>query len=85
MNINEIIIRDVNLFFNVKNFSKKFANMLITSLINFFFDYNQITLAEKYRNLITFIISFKFLKMIKFSQKIINLIAQFVKIITEIF
>ena len=40
MNINEIIIRDVNLFFNIKNFLKKFADMLITSLINFFFNYN---------------------------------------------
>ena len=40
MNINEIIIRDVNLFFNVKKFLKKFVNMLITSLIDFFFDYN---------------------------------------------
>ena len=47
MNMNEIIICDVNLFFNVKEFSKKFANMLITSLIDFFFDYDQITFVEK--------------------------------------
>ena len=40
--------------------------------------------VEKYQNLITFMISFKLLKMIKLSQKIINLIVQFVKIITEI-
>ena len=47
MNMNEIIICDVNLFFNVEKFLKEFASMLITSLINFFFDYNQITFAEK--------------------------------------
>ena len=47
MNMNEIIIHDVNLSFNVKKFSKEFADMLITSLINFFFDYDQITLTEK--------------------------------------
>ena len=47
MNMNEIIIRDVNLSFNVKKFSKEFANMLITSLINFFFDYDQVMLVEK--------------------------------------
>ena len=67
MNINEIIIRDVNLFFNIEKFSKEFINMLITSLIDFVFDYNQITFAEKCRNLIVFMISFKFLKMIKLS------------------
>ena len=85
MNMNEMIIRDVNLLFNVKKFSKKFANMLITSLIDFFFDYDQITLAEKCRNLTIFMISLKLLKMIKLSQKIINLIVQFVKMIIEIF
>ena len=40
MNMNEMIIRDVNLLFNVKKFSKKFVNMLITSLIDFFSDYD---------------------------------------------
>ena len=85
MNMNEIIIRDINLSFNVEKFLKKFADMLITSLINFFFNYNQITFVEKYRNLTIFMISFKFLKMIKFSQKIINSIIQFVKMIIKIF
>ena len=85
INMNEIIIRDVNLSFNVEKFSKKFINMLITSLIDFFFDYNQITFAEKCQNLTTFMTSFKLLKIIKLSQKIINLIVQFVKIIIEIF
>ena len=85
MNINEMIIRDINLSFNVEKFLKKFVNMLITSLINFFSDYDQITLAEKCQNLTTFMISLEFLKMIKFSQKIINLIIQFVKMITKIF
>ena len=85
MNINEIIIRDVNLFFNVEKFLKEFANMLITSLINFFSDYNQITFVKKYRDLTAFMISFEFLKIIKFSQKIINSIVQFVKMIIEIF
>ena len=67
MNMNEMIIRDVNLSFNIKKFSKKFTNMLITSLIDFFFNYDQITLVKKCRNLTTFMILFKFLKMIKLS------------------
>ena len=82
--MNEVIIRDVNLFFNVEKFSKEFANMLITSLIDFFSDYNQIMFVEKCRNLIAFMISLKLLKMIKLSQKVINLIVQFVKMIIEI-
>ena len=84
MNINKMIIRDVNLLFNVEKFLKKFADMLITSLINFFSDYDQVTLAEKCRNLTIFMISFKLLKMIKLSQKIINSIVQFVRMIIEI-
>ena len=85
MNMNEIIIRDVNLSFNIKKFSKKFVNMLITSLINFFFNYDQVLLVEKCRNLTTFMTSFEFLKMIKLFQKVINSIVQFVKMIIEIF
>ena len=85
MNMNEMIIRDVNLSFNVEKFFKEFADMLITLLINFFFDYDQITFVKKCRNLTTFIISFKFLKMIKLSQKVINSIIQFVKMIIKIF
>ena len=84
MNMNEIIIYDVNLLFNIKKFLKKFANILITSLIDFFFDYDQITLVKKCRNLTTFMILFKLLKMIKLSQKIINLIVQFIKMIIKI-
>ena len=85
MNMNEVIIRDVNLSLNVKKFSKEFADMLITSLINFFFDYDQVMLVEKCRNLTTFMISLELLKMIKLFQKIINSIVQFVKMIIKIF
>ena len=40
MNMNEIIIRDINLSFDIENFLKEFVNMLKTSLINFFLDYD---------------------------------------------
>ena len=36
INMNKVIIRDVNLFFNVEKFLKKFITMLITLLIDFF-------------------------------------------------
>ena len=54
MNINEIIIRDVNLLSNVEEFLKEFARMCIAFLINFFFKYNQVILAEKSRDLTAF-------------------------------
>ena len=85
MKMNEMIIHNVSLLFNVEKSLKKFANILITLLINFFFDYDQIMLVEKYQNLITSMISLKLLKMIQLSHKIINSIIQFVKIIIEIF
>ena len=37
ININEIIIRDVSLSFNVEKFFEKFANICVAFLIDFFF------------------------------------------------
>ena len=82
--MNKIVIRNVNLSFNIKKFLKEFANMLITLLINFFFDYDQVMLVEKCRDLTTFMIFLKLLKMIKLFQKVMNSIVQFVKIIIKI-
>ena len=59
MNMNKIIIRDVNLSFNVEKFLKEFAKICIVFLINFFFEYNQVILIKKSRDLTAFII-FKF-------------------------
>ena len=60
MNTNGIIIRDVNLALNIKDFSKEFARMCIAFLINFFFEYNQIILIQKSWDLTAFIIFFEF-------------------------
>ena len=56
MNINEIIIRNINLPFNFKEFSKEFAKMYVAFLINFFFEYDQMILIEKSRDLTVFMI-----------------------------
>ena len=50
MNMNEIIIRNVNLLFNVEELFEKFMNIHVASLIDFFFKYNQIILTEKLRD-----------------------------------
>ena len=59
MNMNEVIIQNVNLSFNVEEFFEKFANMQVVSLINFFFKYDQMILIKKSRDLTTFMISLK--------------------------
>ena len=61
MNMNEVIIRNVNLSFNVEKFFEKFINMRVVSLIDFFFEYDQMILIEKSRDLIAFIIFVKLL------------------------
>ena len=40
MNMNGVIIRDVNLPFNVEEFLKEFAKICVVFLIDFFFEYN---------------------------------------------
>ena len=82
--MNEIIIQDVNLLFNVKKFSKEFAKMCVVFLIDFFSEYDQVILIEKFRDLTAFMIFLSLLRMIRFSQSAINSITQFVRIIIKI-
>ena len=48
-------MRDANLPLNINKILEEFARYVITSLINFFSGYNQITLIEKSRDLTRFI------------------------------
>ena len=56
MNINKIIIQDVSLSFNVEELFEKFTSICVAFLIDFFFEYDQITLIKKSRDLIAFMI-----------------------------
>ena len=85
MNINEIIIRNVNLLFNIEKFSKEFAKMCIAFSIVFFSEYDRMILIEKFRKLTAFMISLSLFRIIRLSQNIINSMTQFVRIIIEIF
>jgi hypothetical protein len=69
---------------NINIFLKKFAGYAVTSLIDFFSDYDHVKLDFKCRNIIIFIISFGLLRQTIILQKAINSIAQFVRIITKI-
>ena len=82
--MNRIIIRDVNFFFSVDDFFEQFADCMMTFFVNLFFDYDQIFLIETFRNLTAFQIFVDLMRMTIFSQKTINSVTQFVKIITRI-
>ena len=85
MNMNEVIIRDVNLSFNVEEFSKEFARMCVAFLIDFFFEYDQMILIEKSQDLTAFMTFLNLFRMTRLLQSAINSITQFVRIIIEIF
>ena len=84
MNINQIIIRDANMSSIVDEFAEKFARMTITSLIDFFSEYDQIALNEKSRNLTAFMTSLELLRQITLSQRATNFVAQFVKVVIKV-
>ena len=84
MKMNEITMRDVNLLFNVEKFAKKFSKMCIAFFIDFFFEYDQIDLTKRCKNLTTFMIFLKLLRFTRLSQKAINFVTQFVRIVIKI-
>ncbi len=84
MKINRVTIKDENLPPAINEFSEKFNNYTITSLIDFFSSYNQIKLDERSKNLINFYTPIRFYRMTIFPQNAINLIAQFVRVIIKI-
>ena len=59
MNINRVIIRNVNLFFQINAFVEKFVNMQTNFLIDFFSKYNQLFFDKRNRNFIAFMIFFR--------------------------
>ena len=72
ININEVIIRDANFLFHIEKFTKEFARIYFISLIDFFFEDDQVILIEKSRDLIAFIIFLNFFRMIRVLQNAIN-------------
>ena len=47
INMNQYIICNINLLFNIEEFVKKSTELVITSLINFYSGYNQVKLYSK--------------------------------------
>src|SRR6266536_2411186 len=82
--INRVIIKDGNLPPAINEFLKKFNNCAITSLIDFFSDYNQIEFDERFKDLINFYTFIRFYRITTLPQNAINLITQFIRVIIKI-
>jgi hypothetical protein len=72
--MNRVIIRNANLSFAIDEFSEEFADCVIISLMNLFFEYDQLSLIEKCRDMTIFMISFNLMKMTTIFMKAINFV-----------
>jgi hypothetical protein len=54
LKMNKVIIRDVNLSSSMNEFFENFAECVMTFLMNFFSEYDQMTLNKKSRDMTTF-------------------------------
>ena len=84
LKINEMIIRDVNLFSAVNDFSEQFVELMIKFLLNLFSDYDQFFFDKSFRNLTNFQTPMDLFRMTTLPQSAINSVAQFMKIIIRI-
>ncbi len=72
------------MFSAIDEFSKEFADCAIVSLVNLFFEYDQLSLIEKCRDMIAFMTSFDLMRMTTIFMKTINFVIQFVRIVNKI-
>ena len=76
--MNKVIIRNANLSSNYEDFVKDFADMTVSSLLDFYADYDQMKLNKKSRDMTAFQTFLKLLRMTIISMRITNSIRQFV-------
>ncbi len=84
LEMNRVIIRNANLLSAIDEFSEEFADCAIVSFVNLFFEYDQLSLIEKCRDMIAFMTSFNLMKMTTIFMKAINFVIQFDRIVNKI-
>jgi hypothetical protein len=84
LEMNRVTIRDANLSSAMNEFSEEFVDYVIAFLMNLFFEYDQLSLTEKCRDMIAFMISLDLMKMITILMNAINSMIQFVRMINKI-
>jgi alpha-D-ribose 1-methylphosphonate 5-triphosphate synthase subunit PhnL len=82
--MNRIIIRDASLSSAMNKFSEELIDCVIISLMNLFFEYDQLSLIEKCKDMIVFMTSLDLMKMITILMKTINFVTQLVRMINKI-
>ncbi len=75
LKMNRVIIRNANLSSAIDEFFEEFADCAIVSLVNLFSEYDQLSLIEKCRDMIVFMISLELMRMIIILMKAINSVA----------
>jgi len=84
MHINKVTIKDVNISSNIEQFVKEFVDLQAVSLVNMQFEYNQIELDKKSRNITGFMMMLNLLQHCTFIQEGINFVAQFCRAMVQI-
>lgn len=84
LNMNAVTLRDANLPPNVDDFSDEFAGMKITSLIDLFSGYDQISLDKRDRDMTAFMTPIGLLRQTTLPQGATNSVQQFVRIINRV-
>jgi hypothetical protein len=82
--INRQTIRDTGLLPSPDDFAEEFTGLAISSLIDFFSGYDQVTLTEESQNLTAFSIVLGLLRMTTLPQGATNSVAQFSRIVIRI-
>jgi hypothetical protein len=84
LKMNRSTIRDANLSFTMNEFSEEFADCIIVSLMNLFFEHDQLSLIKKCKDMIVFMTLFDLMKMITIFMKTINFLTHFIRMINKI-
>lgn len=76
--LNQVTVRDTNLPPSANEFFEKFASCVISFLITFFSDYNQVELDNKSQDLTSFITPLGLMRMTTLPQGATNSVAEFI-------
>ena len=84
MYMNKVTIKDANLPPDVDEFSEDFAGMQISSLIDYYSGYDQITLDKISRDITAIMTPLKLKRHTTLVQGATNSVAQFIRVVTKI-
>jgi hypothetical protein len=84
MKYNTVMIRDVLLLLDTDEVLEAFAGYKVSSLIDFFLEYDQVSLDVESRDIIIFMSPLGLLQHTTLVQEAMNLLAQFICIVNNI-